>query len=142
MIVPLREHQWRPPITHRLDDVVADPTSAKLVVDQLLVDSLELDTLVSIWTSLRLERGRLHEDIVLEGMGRRLHPRVHARSHWAALHKDDRMVPVLARDGRGESHDESRFGLACHLLEAVRRQVMAFVDDQGPGGGDRVIANT
>ena len=73
MIVPLREHQWRPPITHRLDDVVANSTSAKLVVDQLLVDRLELDTLVSIWTSLRLERGRLHEDIVLEGMGRRLH---------------------------------------------------------------------
>ena len=81
MIVPLREDQWRTPITHRLDDVVANSTSAKLVVDQRLVDSLELDTLVSIWTSLRLERGRLHEDIVLEGMGRCLHSRVHAMPH-------------------------------------------------------------
>ena len=40
------------------------------------------------------------------------------------------MVAVLARDGRGQPSDESRFGLARHLLEAVRRQVMALVDDQ------------
>ena len=81
---------------------------------------MELDTLVSIWTSLRLERGRLDEDIVLEGAGRRLHPRVDAMSHRSALHEDDGMVPVLARDGGGEAHDESRFGSARHLLEAVR----------------------
>ncbi len=100
VIVPLSEHQWRPPVTDRLDDVVADPMSAWLVVDQLLVDSLELDTLVSIWISLRLERGRLHEDIVLEGAGRRLRPGVHSVSHRSALHEDDRMVTVLACDGR------------------------------------------
>src|SRR5829696_7801261 len=103
MIVPLRQHQWRTPIAHRLDDVVANSTSARLVVDQLLVESLELDTLVGIWISVTLKCGRLHEDIVLERMGRRLHPRVDAMPHWSALHEDDRMVPVFARDGRRES---------------------------------------
>ena len=28
VIVPLREHQWRPPVTHGLDDVLADALRA------------------------------------------------------------------------------------------------------------------
>ena len=36
------------PLPHGLDDVVADAAIAKLVVDQLLVERLELDALVSI----------------------------------------------------------------------------------------------
>lgn len=43
-----------------------------------------------------------------------------------ALHEDDRMVAVLARDGRRQPHDESGCGPACHLLETVCGQVMTF----------------
>ena len=49
--------------------------------------------------------------------------------NWTALHEDDRMVAVLSCDRCRQSHDESCLGLACHLLETVRRQVMALVDD-------------
>ena len=72
MIVPLREHERRPAAVHRLDDVVADATVAQLVVDQLLVERLELHSLVGIRTPARLERRRLHEDEVLERAGGRL----------------------------------------------------------------------
>ncbi len=56
-----------------------------------------------------------------------------------ALHEDDRMVAVLACDGRRQAHDESRLGLARHLLETVRRQVMALVDDHMAVLSDAVI---
>ena len=60
-------------------------------------------------------------------------------SNRTALHEDDRMVAVLACDGCRQANDESGFGLACHLLETVRRQVMALVDDHMAVLGDAVI---
>jgi hypothetical protein len=47
-----------------------------------------------------------------------------------ALHEDDRLMPVLARDGGRQSHHESSLCPACDLFEAVGRQVVALVDDQ------------
>ena len=60
-------------------------------------------------------------------------------SNRAALHEDDRMVAVLTRDGRRQADHKSGFGLACKLLETVRRQVMALVDDYMAVLGDAVI---
>ena len=51
MIVPLRQHERRPAVAHGLDDVVADAAIARLVVDQLLIERLELDALVRIGDS-------------------------------------------------------------------------------------------
>ena len=142
MIVPLGQHERRPAAVHRLDDVVADATVAQLVVDQLLVERLELHPLVGIGTPVRLERRRLHEDEVLERASGRLRSCVHSMANRSALHEDDGMVAVLARDGRRQPHDESRLGLARHLLEAVRRQVMALVDDQMAVVGHAIIDDT
>ena len=60
----------------------------------------------------------------------RLCPGIDPMTNRPALHEDDRMVAVLARDGRGQARDESRLCPADDLLEALRGQVMAFVDDQ------------
>ena len=49
--------------------------------------------------------------------------------HGTALHEDDGMVSVLPRHRRGQAQDESRLRAADDLLEAVRRQVVTFIDD-------------
>ena len=51
-------------------------------------------------------------------------------AHGAALHEDDRMVAVLARDGGGQPRDESRLRPADDLLEALGGQMVAFVHDE------------
>ena len=130
VVVPLREHERRPAVVHRLNDILADATVTQLVVNQFLVEGLELHSLVGLRPPARLEGRRLHEDDVLEGAGRRLRSCVHSMANRSALHEDDGVVAVLARDGRRQAHDEPRLGLARHLLEAVRGQVMTFVDDQ------------
>src|SRR5215213_31263 len=120
MVVALGENQWRTAVADRLRDVVADASSTSAIIDKLLIQSLELETPVSVRRSGRLERRRLHERVVLERTGSRLRPGVHAVPHGATLHEDDRVVPVLARNGRGQPQHEARFRLASHLLEAVR----------------------
>ena len=47
-----------------------------------------------------------------------------------ALHEDDRMVAVLAGDGRGQARDELRLCPADDLLETLSGQVVAFVNDE------------
>ena len=94
-----------------------------LVIDQLLIEGLELDAFVGIRTLLLLELGRLHEDEMLKRAGCGLCPRVHPVANRPALHEDDRVVTVLACDGRRQPQNETGFGLTCHLLETVRRQV-------------------
>src|SRR5437867_583888 len=68
------------------------------------------------------------------GVGKRTPARLHlgadAMSDRAALHPDDRMVPVLPRYGCGQSQNEFGFRATDDLLEAMRRQVVAFVHDQ------------
>ena len=50
--------------------------------------------------------------------------------------------PSLRATVADKPNDESRLGLARHLLEAVRRQVMAFVDDHVAVVGDAIIDDT
>ena len=56
-----------------------------------------------------------------------------------ALHEDDRVVAILAGDGRRQPEHEPRLGLSRDLLEAVGRQVMALVDDQVAVVGDAIV---
>ena len=51
-------------------------------------------------------------------------------THGTALHEDDRMVAVLARDGGGQPRDESRLRPTDDLLEALGGQMMAFIHDE------------
>ena len=79
---------------------------------------------------------------VLEGPRRRLRLRVDAMPHRTALHEDDRMMAVLPRDGRRQAEDESRLRAADDLLEAVRRQMVAFVDDHMTVVADAIVDDT
>ena len=92
VIVPFREHKRGTAAVHRLHDVVADPTSAQFVVDQVFVENLELHAFVGIRAPARLELRRLHEDQVLERSACCLRLRVHSMLNRPALHEDDGMV--------------------------------------------------
>src|SRR5262245_28424465 len=65
--------------------------------------------------------------------------RIYLMSNRAALHEDDRMVTVLACDGRRQADDESCFGLPCDLFETMGRQMVALVDDHMAVLGDSVM---
>jgi hypothetical protein len=56
-----------------------------------------------------------------------------------ALHENDRVVPVLAGHGRRQAKDIPGLRSPDQLLEARRRQVMAFVHDQMTVFPDAVI---
>jgi len=99
MVIPLGQYQRRPPILNRVENVLADSPSSRLVSAQLLVQDLKFDALVRIRISVRLKRCRLNEHEVLERAGCRLCASIHLMSNRTALHEDDRMVTILACDG-------------------------------------------
>ena len=68
--------------------------------------------------------------MMAEGPSRRLPPRINAMPHWTALHEDNWMVPVLARDGRRQTGDEFCLGTARDQFKAARGEVMAFIHNQ------------
>ena len=119
--VPLCQDQRRAPIANRVDDVLADSQSTRLVVGQLLAKGLKFNTLVQSRSLSRLECCRLDDYEVLERARCRLCTSINLMSNWAALHKDDRMVTILACDRRRQANNEAGFGLAYDLLETVRR---------------------
>ena len=100
MLLALRQHQRGPAILDGLNHVVCNTAIARRIVDELLIESLELQPLVGIWRPSRVECGRLHQDEVIEWTGSRLRPRVGAVPHRPALHHDDRVMAILARHGR------------------------------------------
>ena len=142
MIVPLSQHERRPSAPRRLDGIVANAMIAQVVGSQLPVQSLELLSLVGFRTPVWLECRRLHEDDVVERVNCRLRSCGYSVPNGAALHEDDGVVTVLARDGRRQPRNESRLGLAGHLLEAPRRQVVTLVDDQVAVVGQAVLDDT
>lgn len=60
-------------------------------------------------------------------------------SDGTALHEDDRVMAILPRHGRGQANHELSLRPTNHLLKAVRRQVVAFIDDDLPILADAVI---
>ena len=89
-----------------------------------------------------LKRGWADDDRVFERSCRRLRFGVHPMPHGAALHEDDWMMTVLARHRRGQPQDESRLRPTDHLLKAVRRQMVAFIDDHLAVLGDAIVHDT
>jgi hypothetical protein len=132
VLIALRQDERRTAFTDRFDHVVADSLIAGVVLDELFVQLLELDPPVGVCLPELIERRRLHQRVVLERPGGRLHPSVHAMPHRAALHEDDRVVTVLASHSCREPEDESRLRLPHNLLEAVSRQMVTLVDDDLP----------
>ena len=65
---------------------------------------------------------------MLEHGGFRRFPRTEVEPDRAALHKDDRLVAILAVRCRGQTHDVSGLDLFEDLFERKRRKMVAFVD--------------
>jgi hypothetical protein len=76
-----------------------DAATACRVGDEFLIEGLEFDAPVRIWHAPRAEPGRLHENEVLEGSRCSLGACVHTMPHRPALHRDNRMMAILAGHG-------------------------------------------
>jgi len=127
------------PRAHGVDHVGADAVIAWVVLNQAPVQRLELQTPVWLRASQGHEGRRLHEHEVLEGAGGGLCPWVDTMPDRSALHADDRVVTVFAGHRGGQTKDEPGLRLPGDVLEALRRQVVALVDDEVPVVGDALV---
>src|SRR5690606_7302913 len=109
------------------------------VGDELLIQRLELYTPVRIRYPPGSKPGGLYEDDVCERSRSSLDPRVHTVAHRPALHRHNRMVPILACHGCRQPHHEPGLRLSHDRLERLRRQVMTLVNDDVPVVSDEVI---
>lgn len=69
----------------------------------------------------------------------RLRLGVHAMPNRATLHHDDGVMTVLALRRGGQPDDVARLHLPQHLLEAHRREVVTFIDDDVAVVGHEVV---
>jgi hypothetical protein len=102
---------------------------------------LKLHAFVRNQWGYRLKGRRPHENTVFERVPTRFSFRIDAMPNWAALHEDDRMVAILSRDSGGEAKNELRLRTSDNLFEAMRGEMMAFVNDQMPVLRDAIIDN-
>src|ERR1700686_5287271 len=63
----------------------------------------------------------------------------HVEANWSTLHKDDRVMPVFAGRGRGQSDDVLCFHLSQHSLKSEGRDVVAFIHDHLTIFGNQVF---
>ena len=77
-----------------------------------------------------MERRWADQHAVRKGSLGRLLLGVNAVSNRSAVHEDDRVMAVLARQGGGQPRDVSRLGAPGNLLKAGRREMVTFVHDQ------------
>ena len=98
VLVAFGEDKRRSPFAYRFDDIVTDAPIALLVGGELLVERLELGPLVCVRRAKWPEGRRLHENKMFERAGGSLPLRVDSIPYRPALHEDDRMVTVLARN--------------------------------------------
>src|SRR5207302_1578026 len=91
---------------------------------------MKLDSLVRRRRHCRLKSCGTDENGVGKRTPDRLRLRADTMSHRAALHEDDRMMPILASDRCRQSRDKLSLRAPDDLFEAVGRQMMALVYDQ------------
>lgn len=131
----LGEHKRRAPLGDGGEDVADDLRVSASVGGELRVEILDARRL---GRRRNPERGRTWHDDMIERPRRRLPPSIHAEADWAALHEDDRMMPVLPHRRRREAEDVARFHLPHHRLEAERGKMMAFIHDDVAVVGDEI----
>ena len=85
------------------------------------------------------ETGLANPDLVTEGARGSLGLGIDTIAHWAALHEDDRMVAILARDGGGEPQHISCLRATRDELETDGRKMVALVDNQVAIIADQII---
>src|SRR5205807_2027235 len=121
------------------DHFVADEPVSRLVVHQLSAEVVELYPFVEMGLAQRTERRRTNKDMMLEWSSDRLTFCIHMVANRPALHEHDGMMPVFSCDCRGQTREVLCLRTACDLLEAERRKVVAFVDDNVAVIGDAIV---
>src|SRR6185503_4763302 len=96
------------------------------------IEVLEFLAHVRVWRIGAAKAGRAQDDVVDKRSRLGLSPGVNPVANRAALHEHDGMMPVLARDRRGQSRDKSRLCPTGHEFKTVRRDVMTLIDDEMP----------
>src|SRR5882672_6958000 len=86
-----------------------------------------------------LESCRADDHMMSKWTRRCLLPSVDTMPDRPALHEDDGMMAVLARDGGGEAGNELGLGPARNQFKAASRHVMTFIHHQMPVGANSII---
>lgn len=139
MFGSLGEDEGRAPGAEGIEDFRADELVAGVVFVEGVADGLEGEAWVFVEFEGILKGSGSDEDFVGEGAFGGLLAGIDPMSDGTALHEDDGMVSVLAGDGGGEAEDKFGFGASGHEFEALRREVVAFVDDEVAVVGDEVF---
>src|SRR5208283_1007520 len=130
MLVALGQYQRRPSFVNGRTHVVADKLIAGLIRNQLGVQLLELDSHILGRRSQWPKPGGTDMHGVRKWTGSRRCPGIDPVTNRPALHEDDRMLAILAADGRGQACDIPGLRPADDLLEALSGQVVAFVNNE------------
>src|SRR5215475_1743302 len=139
MFLALCQYDGRTAFFDDRDHFVADEPVSDLVVHHFSAEIVELYPLVGMELAQRTECRRANEDMMLERSGDRLTFCIHAVANCSALHEHDGMMPVFSRDCRSQSREVPCLRTARDLLEAVRRKVVAFVDDDMTVADDTIV---
>ena len=100
------------------------------VCNQFVIKLMKLDSRIDMGVSRRPECGRANKNRMVEWMSRGLLLGVDKMTDGPALHEDNRVMAILARHSCGQSGNKFRLCPARHLFKAIRRQMVAFVNNQ------------
>src|SRR5436853_6134667 len=108
---------------------IGDHLVTRDIIDECGVDVLDRD-LGQFRRHPELGVARSH--LMLEGRCFGHRPGAHAEPYGAALHVDDRMVPILPGRSSSQAYDILGLRLPHHLFEGESGYMMALIDDHLP----------
>lgn len=103
MVGALGEHQRSPSCADGIKNFVGDHSVPMVIMIDSLTDLLVGEALIFICFERKAKSCRAHNNLMLKRSSLCLTPTIHLVPHWAALHKKDRMMPVLACHRRGKT---------------------------------------
>src|ERR1700752_2321190 len=116
MVVPLRQYDWGTAFSNSLHDLPAYKPCAAVVANKFVGKFAKLGAQVWIRHAQRAKPCWPNKDGVLERPSSRLLPSVDPMTQWAALHKNDGMVPVFTGHGCRQTDHEPGFRVARNLF--------------------------
>src|SRR5487761_2537504 len=136
VVGPICQDEWRPAVTHSLDNIGDDLPVSLFAGDQRGVYFVNRRIPSIRWHPET--RGPWRDKMLKERERRRL-TGAEVESYRSALHEDDRVMAVLSHRRRGETDDELRFNLSHDPLEAEGGQVVTLIHDHMSILGDVVL---
>ena len=139
MFLAFSQQDGRAPFLDHLDHLIADEPVSGLIIRQFSAEVVELHSFVAMRLAQRSECRRTNEDMMLEWSSDRLPFRIHAMANRSALHEHDGMMAVFACNCRSQAREVLCLCTTRYLLEAVRGEMVAFVDDNLTVVGDAIV---